>query len=439
MFSKLTDTVSGRIFTAGFLVIILMIPLGLVKSTISEREGRQQQVIHEIASKWGQSQSITGPLLLIPVKVHAGKDKWGNATYARRFRLLLPEKLNIDSEISTFIRKRGLFETPLYKNSMHLSGYFNMNDLKELRKDTVQIYLSEAVLIAGFSDARGLVTGRTVFNSQKLSFLPGTAESGLGAGIHAPVSTRASGKADFSLQIDFQGSRTFYMSPVGKETTAELKSDWASPKFDGSYLPEKHNINSEGFTASYRVSWFGRNYPQVLSAEQAAVTLGSGRFGVEFLLTADHYQKSERSVKYGVLFLVLTFGAFFLFEIFTRLKIHPVQYLFIGISMVIFFLLLLSLSEHISFYLAYLIAAAAVTISITGYSVSVLNSGRRGMFLGGFLLLLYGFLYFVLQSEDMAMLLGSLIMFALISTAMYLTRKIDWYRIDYSRKTAPVD
>lgn len=459
MMKNFFNSVSGKLMLSGFLVLVLLIPLFMVGDLIGEREERSVSVQQEIASKWGKRQNIAGPFLVknVTVKKRNTKDE---VFYTKEQKLILPEKLSITANIRSFEKKRSIYTAVLYETDFVMEGYFSRKQLVAAfgSSNPAKVFLSLSL-----SDTRGFIANDqdVKLNNMALEFLPGSQIMRFASGVHAfaNLSEQKTGdKIHFKITARISGSQALYFNPTAKQTTANIASNWQHPKFDGMYLPNKRDVNSKGFTAQYQISWLGRSYGQVVTDKElnnvmAEVTAdggyektryakdyhdaygdsGSNAFGVELIRMANQYQKTERSVKYGILFLALTFGAFFLSEILFGLKLHPIQYLMIGSMLVLFFLLLISFSEHLSFIWAYTIATVASSGVIAVYSLSILKQGAKSLVPAGLLLGLYAFLYILLQSEDFALLVGSLLLFAVVAAAMYLTRKIDWYAIDFDK------
>lgn len=233
----------------------------------------------------------------------------------------------------------------------------------------------------------------------------------------------------FQIQIPTQGSDSMGLIPLGKETKIQISSNWKNPSFEGSFLPKERSISENGFQATWESSYFSRNYPQVISSEEHSTlgTILSSGLGVRLIIPVDHYLKLERSIKYAILLIAASFALFFLLEIFGGKILHPFQYLMIGFVMVVFYILNLSLSEHLGFIISYTIASLAVSGLIFYYATSILQSKKRGFIAGGFYFGLYSFLYVILSSEDYALLIGSVVVFVFLALLMHLTRKINWY------------
>ena len=221
---------------------------------------------------------------------------------------------------------------------------------------------------------------------------------------------------------------------MGKQNAVQVKSTWADPSFIGSFLPVAREITQEGFTANWKVSHLGRSYPQFWNSEnQNGSYLSDSDFGIKLLLPVDFYQKTQRSIKYGILFILLTFTVFFLFEVFNPIRLHFLQYMMVGIALCIFYLLLLSIAEQFGFVVAYLSAMVATVVLITGYSMAILQSKKHALMLGTLLILLYSYLYVLLHLQDYALLFGAIGLFLILATVMYITRNIDWYAVNLQR------
>ena len=235
---------------------------------------------------------------------------------------------------------------------------------------------------------------------------------------------------NYSFNLDLQGSHNLSFMPVGSNTNITLESSWSSPSFNGNFIPDARDVSEQGFTANWEVLQLNRNFPQYWTGEGQAYNLAGSVFGIDFILPMDDYQKSMRSAKYAVMTVVLTFLIFFLVEILTKRKIHPFQYTLVGLSLSLFYVLLISLSEHSNFNTAYLISALAVILMISLYSISVFNSKKHSFLLVAVLTGIYGFLFVTLQLTDYALLMGSIGLMLILATTMYFTRNINWYNIN---------
>jgi len=348
-----------------------------------------------------------------------------------RHATFLPETLHITGKTESAVRYRGIFQIPVYTLSLAVSGRFSRPDFSPWGTNGDDILWEQSYLSLGISDAKGITAQAVLeWNGDEFSFLPGSGgPSGARPGIHVPLKQALDGETfEFSFPLALNGSEGVFFTPFGRETKVVLTSDWPAPSFKGNWLPSQRSVNADGFKATWSIPFLGRNYPQQWktgsSFEEA---VGSSQFGVELLAPIDHYRMGLRSVKYAALFLVLTFVTLWLFEILNGISIHPLQYLLLGAGMSVFYLLELSLAEHIGFVTAYLIASSAIVLLIAMYSAVVLKSSIRASIVGVITAGLYGYLYILLRSQDYALLIGSIGLFVVIATIMYLTRKMNWY------------
>lgn len=422
-----------RALTIGFLILLLLIPLAAVSSLVGEREATRFAVEREVSEKWGGAQSLVGPILSVPYRYRASGPK-GEVLALTGHTRFLPSSLSIEGEVRPEIRYRGIYEVVLYEVALEVSGEFEPPDPGIWKIAPEDVLWDEAALIVGIPDLRGIkraVVAR--WGEGTLSFEPGTGAGGLCAsGIHARIpglDQAAPGeRLAFSFDLQLNGSRDLLFSPLGKATRIALASPWPSPSFAGKFLPDEREVTRNGFTAEWDISYLTRPFPQEWKDDEVAANLlGEWAAGVTLFEPVDAYAKTRRSLKYGILFLFTTFAVYFLFEILNRLRLHPFQYLLVGFALSVFYLLLLSLAEHIGFGLSYLLASAGTVGLIGGYSGSVLGSARRAAGIGAGLSGLYAYLYVLLQLEDYALLLGSLGLFGLLAAAMALTRRVDWY------------
>jgi inner membrane protein len=405
----------------GILVLLLLIPAGMIMGLISEREQRQFEAKGEVSGKWGDSQAITGPVLVVPYYSKPG------VTSAAVF---LPDQLKVDGKLLPEIRRRGIYEVAVYSSNLNISGAFSKLDLAELNISPDMVLLKDVYLAVGINDMRGISNQAAVqWNGQNLFFNPGIPAQDLfsnGMQVKVPVTMSDSGivAGSFDIKLDLKGSGQLYFSPVGKTTKVNINSNWKSPSFDGAFLPNVHNVDDKGFNASWQVSNLNRNFPQ--SWVGANTNLHSADFGVKLFLPVDTYQQSTRAVKYSILIIGLTFLVFYFIELLQRYSVHPLQYILIGVALCVFYTLLIALAEQLNFSLAYLIAAVLTISLVAVYTASVLRSTRMAAGIGAVLSLLYGFIYVIIRSEDQALLMGSLGLFIILAIVMYFSRRIKW-------------
>ncbi|NOZ51818.1 MAG: cell envelope integrity protein CreD [Gammaproteobacteria bacterium] len=265
---------------------------------------------------------------------------------------------------------------------------------------------------------------------ENLPFEPGTDDKAIvDTGFHVPLTTTFSAKSiDFSTTLELNGSQSIRFSPLGKDTDITLQSDWPDPSFQGNWLPATRNVSENGFKAHWKIPFLGRNFPQQWNDNYSLTDkVKAANIGVDFLTPVDNYRMTERSVKYETLFLLLTFAIIWLFELICKLRIHPVQYLFIGAAICLLYVLELSLSEHLGFLLAYITASIAIVCMVASYACVVLKTGGRASIVATGISMLYGYLYVLLQEKNYALLIGSIGLFIVLGSVMYLTRNIDWY------------
>jgi inner membrane protein len=418
-----------KILSIGIIVLILLIPSSMILSLMREREYRKDAVVQEISQKWGNSQVITGPFITIPYKVYY-KDEKDRVKYNLHNLNILPETLSVTGELDPQIRYRSLYEAVLYNAKLKAEGSFRLPPLEHADIGSEDIVWDKAVFSIGISDMRGIKNNISLrFRGEEYGVKSGLRTTDITAsGVHCHIPLSADmGASDFSFELILNGSDGIHLVPLGETTTLNLKSTWASPSFGGAYLPVTRAVSQEGFSAEWKVLHLNRNYPQFWTDEQ--YTVADSTFGVRLLITADIYQKSIRIAKYAIMFIGFTFAAFFFAEIINRNRVHPIQYILIGLAVILFYVLLLSISEHIDFDLAYLLSALAISAIITLYARGIIKNTYFTVTVGGILVLLYTYLYIVLQLEDYALLMGSIGLFLVLATIMYITRKIDWYAL----------
>jgi len=425
-----------RVLLIGFLILLLQIPIAMIEGLISGRRDTRDEVVQEVTDKWGREQTIIGPKLIVPY-VHrwTETDDKGQARARAKVRhaSFLPAALSIDGDVRSESRYRGIFAVPVYRATIEITGQFERPAFGDWGVGAGDVRWDRAQLIMLVSDARAIQDQVNLqWNGDALPFEPGAGEfGGSEPGIHVPLKGNMRGESfEFSLTLGLNGSTELRFAPFGRDTTVHLESSWPHPSFQGNWLPATHDVGDDGFQADWAIPYLGRNYPQQWRSnadyeEQIAESV----FGVDFLYPVDNYRMAERSVKYEIKFLVMTFLVIWLFEVVGRLRVHSLQYLLVGAGMGLFYLLQLSLAEHLGFLTAYLIASAAVTVLITSYSLFVVKTGRRAAVIGGVLAALYAYLYVLLQEEDYALLVGSIGLFVALAIVMYTTRKIEWHNL----------
>jgi inner membrane protein len=416
-----------KIISIGILVLVLLIPSLMVSSLLKERQSRRDSVVEEINEKWGKSQTITGPFFTVPYKSYY-KNAQGVLRYNTHFLHILPENIEITGKIDPHIRYRSIYEAVLYNTQIDIKGNFIIPSLHESNIDPKNVLWNKAIFSIGVSDMKGIQENIDItYNNKSYKASPGlktrdVAPSGVRSVIPLSPTERDN---TFTLRLNLNGSEQVHFIPVGETTRVDLESTWPSPSFNGTFLPTTREVSDEGFSATWNVLHLNRAFPQFWKGNNYNVTGSS--FGLKLLITADIYQKSIRISKYALMFIIFTFAAFFLTETINKQRVHPIQYILVGLTIVLFYILLLSISEHINYDFAYIVSAVATTAVITAYSRAILGSNRFSITMCGILIILYGYLYIVLQLEDYALLMGSIGLFVVLVTVMYVTRKIDWY------------
>jgi inner membrane protein len=420
-------SVTLRVLSIAFWVLLLLIPTDMVRSLIQERTYRRDAAIEEVSSKWSRAQTLSGPVLVLPYDRYV-VDAEGRSRQVLTYAYFLPDSLWIGGVLTPEIRYRGLYQVPLYRSNLQVRGHFGALPIELLSLSADQIHWEDASLMVGLSDLRGIEEAVQVRWNQALRpFDPGLKTSDvLSVGIRAQVPINQEGlRHDFAFDLQLNGSESLFFSPLGRITQVEIASPWPSPSFDGDFLPDERNVGPEGFSATWQVLHLNRNFPQQWIGDQASPNTAD--FGLRLLISVDEYQRSTRAAKYALMIISLTFLVFFFVEIRHTQRIHPIQYLLVGLSLVMFYVLLLALSEQIGFNRGYLLSAGAVILLITAYVAGVFKRPTLSLLVAGLLTLLYGFVYVLLQLEDYALLIGSLGLFAVLALVMWLSRRVNWY------------
>lgn len=434
--------VTLKILFVAFLVLLLMVPLNMIDATRRERGARYQEAVAAITQSWGKSQRLLGPVLVVPYTCKVESEELIVGTDGRRYRekvvrvqngeaFFLPEQLQVDGDLLPSARRRGIYATHVFEAKLRLAGRFAAPDLTFTGATALEPQWDRARVCFGISDLRGTREALALnWNGSATPLQPGARLEGFGTGLHAPVKlTPGATGIEFSLELMLNGSESLTVVPLGRQTDVRLVSSWADPGFSGSFLPVRREIGAKGFDASWQVSYYGRDFPQqwtnLQSTVPAAAVIEGAAFGVTLVQSVTAYRTIERAIKYGALFLVLAFATFFLFEIVSGVKLTALNYLLVGAALCLFYLGLLSLSEFVGFAIAYSVAAGASLLLVGCYGKRVLRSGSRALLVSGMLGGVYGYLYFVLQMEDFALLAGTAALFALLAAVMYATRRIE--------------
>ena len=427
-FEKLGTSITGKILVIGLLVLVLLVPMGMVESVIADRSKVYRTAEEDITGSWGQEITLIDPVLTVDEHRKLSYSS-GTYTYDDQYRNLGPEKITINGHIETQLRQRGIFRVPVYSGKINISGYFT---LPPERNTNIDINREAKIQV--------LLNTRSVKKPPALNWngelKPMMAEKVAGSNENAVFYARLGNLAagydnryPFELTLELSGSCALTFLSRARQSDIRLTSNWDAPSFFGTRLPASYDINNSGFSAEWNTSNFfsdlGHENSDTISP---AWFSKDAKFGVKFIQPVDTYQLVTRATKYAVLFLTLIFTGYFLYELLCNLNLHPVQYLFIGFTNCIFYLLLLSLAEHIDFSLAYFISSVSSSLLIALYSISILKNRACGILIFVKLSVLYSFLYITLQSEDYALLSGSIGLFVILALVMYFTRNFNWYR-----------
>jgi inner membrane protein len=454
------------------LILMLLIPQSFIMDLVRERTAWRQEAYESIHQSWPGMQTLAGPVLVVPYHLtFNSKEKIivnkVEKSVIKEITLddalyIIPKQLNISSQLVSETRYRGIYAVPVYSNALQVIGEFNnqaMLDLINEHKDK-KIRWDKPHLSVLVSDQRGIAAPpRLTWNNAELDFQPSvnlpqssTVQQGIPegmtslskplAGMHAVLPDIATDKANtlaFAFKLELRGMSAMNFALLSENTQIQLAANWANPSFMGELLPEKREISEQGFTAEWRASSFSYNVSSALEQcrKGECSSLLQRAVGFELIQPVDVYQQSERSIKYAELFIILTFMALILFELLKKLRIHPIQYTLVGMALLVFYLLLISLSEHILFLYAYSIGALASIALLTFYFGAILHSQKQGLILGAALAILYGLLYMILQSEENALLMGSVLIFIMLAGLMMATRHFDWYALTASQDDKP--
>jgi inner membrane protein len=432
----------ARLAVMTVLTLLLGIPLIWVDSIVGERASRRAGAVTEVSSTWAAPQTIAGPILAVPYWI-VWTDNSGHTQHSNARAYLLARDVHIDARVNTELRHRGIFDVPVYRSTVKITGTFARPDLGWVRPVPERIDWEGATVLAGISDPRGVARRASLsWRGGEVPFEGSVEDVGLfQTGLHAPVAALKDldpgTLLPFAYTLELNGTRDLRFLPAAGETGVTMSATWPHPSFSGTALPETRTIRDDGFAAEWRVQDFARPYRSRWTSgdanhdqlAQLAAHAGDWTFGVSLIQPIDIYEQADRAVKYAVLFIILTFLVFFLWEVFSASLLHPMQYVFVGFAMCMFYLLLLSISEHAGFDAAYGIAATVTTLLIGGYARAVLNGLKQALSVVAALVSLYGFLYLLLRLEDYALLSGSIGLFIVLALVMFVTRRMNWYEM----------
>lgn len=422
------NSYSAKMIVVSLIALLLLIPTIWIQDIIRERISMKDKVERELASLWGNSQLLSGPVLNVPFTYLQPKDNEQGYIEYRSVAHFLPEKLDVESEISPEIRYRGIYKMPVYQSRIKLNANFNAPDFSQLNITAETIKWDEAYFTMGISDLRGVKNNLPVkINSKECNIVPGVQDNDLfSSGITIKTADSVqNNNMSIEAELLLNGSSDFMIEPLGKTSNVKMQSTWENPSFTGSFLPTSREITKDGFTADWTVTHINRNFPQQWTGKKYKKR--DANLGVELLMPIDHYQKATRSVKYAILFIALNFIVFLFIEIRNKKRIHPFQYSLVAFALLLFYTLLTSVSEQIGFNAAYVVSAVAITGLISWYSFSILKAIKPVVSIMLLQIALYVFLFTILQLQDYALLMGSIGLLVILGIIMKASQKIKWY------------
>ena len=421
-------------------IVLLSLPLMMVRELINERADYRSEVVDAIEQSTSGSQKLAGPLIAIPItETLTRMENQKEVNYQRSWVYYwLPESLAVTGKQTVESRRVGIYSGQVWHNALQIKASFDPLRLAALRK--TNIVLGQPRLVVSVGDARGIgAIHAPEVNGNVLSVEPGLGISGDGAGIHMPMPALAADNKplEIAFSLDLNGTGEFSLVPLGRNSELQLTSNWPHPGFLGSFLPTQREVSAAGYRAHWQSSWFANDMGSYFKDDMEIPWSRLPAFSADVMSLADQYQLTDRATKYAILLIGLTFMAFFVFESLTRRPLHPMQYLLVGLSLVLFYLVLLALSEHIGFTAAWLAASLSGAVMNGIYLQAVLRGWRNSLLFVAALLLLDGVMWFLLHSEDSALLLGTGVLALALSVLMFLTRRVDWYALSLPKGTVP--
>ncbi|EPY5181343.1 TPA: cell envelope integrity protein CreD [Klebsiella pneumoniae] len=421
-------------------IVLLSLPLMMVRELINERADYRSEVVDAIEQSTSGSQKLAGPLIAIPItETLTRMENQKEVNYQRSWVYYwLPESLAVAGKQTVESRRVGIYSGQVWHNVLQIKASFDPLSLAALRK--TNIVLGQPRLVVSVGDARGIgAIHAPEVNGNVLSVEPGLGISGDGAGIHMPMPALAEDNKplEIAFSLDLNGTGEFSLVPLGRNSELQLTSNWPHPGFLGSFLPTQREVSAAGYRAHWQSSWFANDMGSYFKDDMEIPWSRLPAFSADVMSLADQYQLTDRATKYAILLIGLTFMAFFVFESLTRRPLHPMQYLLVGLSLVLFYLVLLALSEHIGFTAAWLAASLSGAVMNGIYLQAVLRGWRNSLLFVAALLLLDGVMWFLLHSEDSALLLGTGVLALALSVLMFLTRRVDWYALSLPKGTVP--
>lgn len=429
---------TAHMLIIGFFMLLFLIPLSMVQELVSERQGRQVEAVDKVRKNWAYTQYVGGPVLVFPY--HSVNNEGDEIV---RYLNVSPDTMIVDGVMHPDILYRSIYEIPVYRSQLAISGNFSLPDFRSQGISENSILWEQVFVSFLISDLKGISEEtKIVWNDTPIAFQsgPGRARTFL-SGLHTLVPIELIENSEnikdfkpkrekyaYKIDVNLKGSESLFIAPIGKQTSVSLSSTWKSPKFTGNFLPETRSVTDDGFQATWKILSYNRDIPEMWHGSMRN-KIYSNSIGVQLFMEVNAYSKTDKTVKYGFLLILFTFTVFFFAEVLGKKKIHPIHYTLVGISLVIFYVLLLSFAEHIDFNLSYLIATLATSGLISYYSFSIYRSKIIGFITSIELLLLYGFVFVILHLYEYSLLTGSIGVFIILAVIMYLSKSIDWYNV----------
>ncbi|WP_455584969.1 cell envelope integrity protein CreD [Bacteroides sp.] len=421
-----------KVVVIAVLVLLLLIPMAMIEDMITERGQTQVDAIDEVSQKWSLAQTVTGPYINLQYPVVSENN--GKQTTGTGNIMLFPDELFIDGQLRTEILTRGIYEVNVYQSELVFKGSFSSEELRKNRVDMDILQFNKAAICFNLTDMRGISEQVSItLNDSVYLFEPGMDGRGIkSVGVHAVADLSAlkeNKRLPYEMKIKLKGSQSIYFTPLGKTTKVDLKANWNTPSFVGNYLPDSRDVTEKDFSAHWQVLNLNRNYSQVIVnyRNTSVRDIEDSDFGVNLKVPVEQYQQSMRSAKYAILIILLTFTVIFFTEILEKTRIHALQYLLVGLALCLFYSLLLSISEHVGFDIAYLVSAILTIGLVGGYMLGIIKKKKPAFIMSGLLSVLYIYIFILIQLETFALLAGSLGLFVILAMVMYFSKKIDWF------------
>jgi inner membrane protein len=433
------ESISIKALVIAVLTLLMLWPLFRVESLVSERQALQHQAYDVIAAGFGGSQIVGAPIVSVETEERSvvvdpsykiSTEKWAPGPQLH----LLPDDVRIASDVTVAVRSKGIYSVPVYVSKVVITGEFKAEAIARLLASDVDTRVLPAhaqvqLPLSGIKYLRALT--RFEVGGQALRATSG--EVAGFAAVSAPIELQSIDRTltlGFRLEFEVAGSDSLHFLPLGSNTEVTARVAWPHPDFDGAFLPVSHEHDARGYSAKWQVLELNRSVPQIWRGRSMDNSVLATAFGVRLFQPSDIYTQNYRAVHYGILFVAITFACFFAWEHLVRgMRLHPMQYLLVGLALATFYLLLLALSEHVGFAGSYAVAAAALVALITTYIAGATNNRRAAAGIGAALAASYGALYVILLSQDYALLFGSLLLFVILAALMLATRRLDWAHI----------